>query len=249
MRRGGRPELETLHGKLLLAGGEEEIWGWGTPAGRERVRRRVAWLTATCDLGPGVRVLECGCGTGLFTRELIRTGAHVTAMDISPDLLSRARQACPHPGATFVEGNLEAPPALPKADFDVLCGISVLHHLEVPRMLQAVRGFLKPGARFAFSEPNLLNPINKYYLFVPDAEKRRRRGVSPSEMAFTPDELRRLFVEGGYQVDSLELRDFLHPAIPRWAIPLAKFGQALAEAMPLVRSISGSIWISGQAPR
>lgn len=248
MRRGGRPDLEARHGKLLLAGGEAEIWGWGTPAGRERVLRRVAWISEACGLGPDVRVLECGCGTGIFTRELARTGAAITAIDISPDLLAQARRECPADNVDFVKGDLENPVGLPDTAFDVLCGVSVLHHLSVSQALTALRRVLRPGARFAFSEPNLINPINKYHLFVPDPKKRRNRGVSPTEMAFYPGELRRLFEEAGYAVDSLTMRDFLHPALPAGILPLARLAERVAESIPLLRAISGSIWIGGRAP-
>jgi hypothetical protein len=55
--RGGRPELEMEHAQLLLDGGEKEIWGWGTPVGRQRVQNRVRWIIESCDLKPGVQVL------------------------------------------------------------------------------------------------------------------------------------------------------------------------------------------------
>jgi len=179
---------------------------------------------------------------------LARTGASITALDISPDLLRHARKASDASNVTFIEGNLENLVELKDGTFNALYGVSVLHHLVVPKTLTALRRVLVPGARFAFSEPNLLNPINKFYLFVTNSEARRQRGVSPTEMAFTPDELRRLFLEQGYTVDSLKFRDFLHPATPRWAIPMVKAGEALGEALPLIRRMGGSLWISGRAP-
>ncbi len=246
MQRGERPDLEVEHGKLLLELGEAEIWGWGAVAGKERVRRRVQWLTSVCGLRPGVRVLECGCGAGIFTRELAKTGAEISAVDISPDLLNRARELCQARNVTFLEADLEEPSAVPDREFEVLCGVSVLHHLKVAKALKVLKAKLKPEARFAFSEPNLLNPINKYYLFTPDLAKRRRRGVSPTEMAFHPVELRRLFAEAGYFVESLDMRDFLHPCTPEFLMSTVRVCETMAEALPLIRLWSGSIWISGK---
>jgi len=248
MKRGGHPDFEISHARQLLRAGAEDIWGWSTPAGRTRVEARVSWLTETCNLGPGIRVLECGCGTGVFTRELAKTGANITAVDISAGLLSEARKHCSSQNVKFVQTNLEDPQELPCASFDVLCGVSVLHHLVLPESLIALRRKLRHGACFAFSEPNLLNPINKYLVFTPDLEERRKRGVSPSEMAFCPEELRSLFAEAGFEVNKLEHRDFMHPSTPKLLISFIKLLQTVAEDTPLVRNWSGSLWISGILP-
>lgn len=248
MRRGNRPDLEREHAHTLLEGRAEDIWGWDTPAGRARVEARVRWFSRVCKLGPGMRVLECGCGTGIFTRRLVETGASITAVDVSADLLSEARKSCTASNVRFVETDLEDPKGLELAAFDVLCGVSVLHHLDLPRALPALREKLRPGAIFAFSEPNLLNPINKYIVFTDDLEKRRARGVSPTEMAFYPKELRKLFEDSMYVVEELHHRDFMHPVVPRRLVPFVKVLQYIAEKAPLVRSLSGSLWITGIRP-
>ncbi len=46
-------------------------------------------LAATVDLGPGSRVLEIGPGTGQATRDLARTGASTTAVEIGAQLAAR----------------------------------------------------------------------------------------------------------------------------------------------------------------
>jgi SAM-dependent methyltransferase len=243
--RGGNPEVEQRHGKLLLEKGASETWGWGTPAGKRRVQRRAEWLSCVCNLTGGVMALECGCGTGLFTRELVKSGAFITGVDISTDLLDRARKECSVPNVRFVQDNLEEPLHLEDAAYDTLCGVSVLHHLDVPKALDALRRKMKPGARFAFSEPNILNPINKYYMFVDDMEKRRQRGISPGEMAFTPSELRGFFEQAGYVVEGLAYRDFLHPSTPVALIPLVDLAGRIVEQIPFLQRWSGSLWIWG----
>ncbi|MCE5327939.1 MAG: class I SAM-dependent methyltransferase [Planctomycetaceae bacterium] len=248
MKRGGHPEHEIAHGQLLVAGGAGDIWGWETPAGLHRVAARVAWLSRVCRLGPGRRVLECGCGTGIFTRRLAATGAEITAVDISDALLDEARRSCQAPNVRFCRCNLEHPSELPDGHFDALLGISVLHHLDLPVALPALLKKLKRGADVAFSEPNLLNPINRYVIFTDDMDKRRRLGVSPTEMAFRPDELARAFQDAGLTVHSLRHRDFLHPRTPRLAIGLFKAAAFLAERLPLVRRMSGSLWIHAKLP-
>ena len=59
-------------------------------AGRDRMRAQLLdWLPA--DLH-GVRILDAGCGTGALALEAARRGAHVLAIDLSPQLVDVARR-------------------------------------------------------------------------------------------------------------------------------------------------------------
>ena len=48
---------------------------------------------ALCGDVQGLRILDVGCGTGYFAREMARRGASVTGVDISPRMLAHAAQA------------------------------------------------------------------------------------------------------------------------------------------------------------
>lgn len=87
--RDARLQNESEHGRKMVdrAG---EVWNWETPAGRKRWERRVRMLTS--HITAEMRVPELGCGTGYFTRQLAATGAGILAIDISVDLLDRARK-------------------------------------------------------------------------------------------------------------------------------------------------------------
>jgi ubiquinone/menaquinone biosynthesis C-methylase UbiE len=248
MQRGGNPEGEIAHSQVLLDGGAEDIWGWATPAGQERVRARVDWIVSRCRLAPGARALECGCGTGMFTRRIAESGADIVAVDIAEDLLAEARRQCRAENVEFRQTNLERPVELEDASFDAVYGISVLHHLKVEAALPEIFRKLKPGGRFAFSEPNMSNPINKYVIFTDDQEKRRQLGVSPTEMAFYARELGEVIQRAGFEIESLRYRDFMHPRVPGTLIPLVKAGQWLAERTPLLRRWTGSLWVCGTRP-
>lgn len=244
-QRGGSPKAEREHASVLLSHSPGQTWGWESPAGRARVERRVRWIAEALDLRPGMRVLECGCGTGIFTRGLAAFGAEITAVDIAPDLLAEAARHTSAPNVRFLEGNLEAPGALSGAPFDAIYGVSVLHHLDMDAALPALRPLLAPGATFAFSEPNIFNPLNKYYYYVKDPAKRRQRGQSPTEMAFSRDELSSLLTRHRFIPIEVANRDFMHPGIPGALVPVLSLAERLAETLPLVRSISGSLWTWG----
>ena len=67
----------------------------------------------------GARVLDAGCGTGAMASELALRGAHVTAVDISPQLIDIAKRRL-HPALTdqvdFLAGDM-SDPALGRFDF------------------------------------------------------------------------------------------------------------------------------------
>jgi hypothetical protein len=124
-------------------------------------------------------------------------------------------------------------------------GVSVLHHLNLPLFFKATLSRLKPGGRFAFSEPNMANPqiwAERNIGFV-----RKWRHVTPHETAFYTRSLRKMFEAEGVKVDICEPFEFLHPATPKFAIPLIKGMERIAEATPL-RSIAGSIRFAGHKP-
>lgn len=98
-----RIEHEIEHGKFLSENDAGSIWNWTSPAGMVRWKRRVEMLTRS--IRPKDTVLELGCGVGYFTREIITTGAFVTAIDISPDLLAIARKNINYKNVSFCEEN------------------------------------------------------------------------------------------------------------------------------------------------
>jgi 2-polyprenyl-3-methyl-5-hydroxy-6-metoxy-1,4-benzoquinol methylase len=238
-----RLENEIRHGKFLAAAGAGEIWAWETPAGKMRWARRVGLLTAGLD--SSMKVLELGCGTGYFTRALAGTGAQVTAIDISEDLLAEARRTSPGSGADFRRENAYET-TFADAAFDAVIGSSVLHHLDVERALAETFRVLKPGGRVAFSEPNMLNPHIALLKNIPWLKA--KLGDSPDETAFFKWSLRRALRRHGFVDVEVEPYDFLHPALPGAVAARAAGFCAALERVPLVREIAGSLWIRARRP-
>ncbi len=244
IKRGGEKDLEIKHADLLLGQDIERVWGWDSPAGRVRVRRRSDWFVKTLEVKKSDRLLECGCGTGVFTREMAKTGAHIVALDVSRKLLDYARQHLALTNVNFREADIEDEKTMPAESFDAAYGVSILHHVDMNRTLPILKKHLKPGGKFAFSEPNLSNPINKYQ-FADNPDRRQKIGLSPNEMAFYYSELRDEFVKHGFHVDFIAYRDFMHPSIPPTAIPVFQVLEMLLESFPFVNRFSGSLWIHG----
>jgi SAM-dependent methyltransferase len=234
---------EVAHGLTLAAGDTEHAWGWGTPAGQRRAHRRADLLARGAGLAPGMRVLEVGCGTGLFTEMLARTEVRLVAIDISRALLEKARaRGLPEDRVRFVEGPLEEAPIT--GPFDAVIGSSVLHHLDLRRALSRVYALLVPGGRVCFAEPNMLNP----QVFL---ERRFRRWfpyVSPDETAFVRWRLCRRLAESGFEEICLRPFDWLHPGLPAPLIPAVEWGGRRLERIPGLRELAGSLLIRCRRP-
>lgn len=234
-----RRGAEIRHGRSI-ADRAERIWGWGTAAGARRARRRAAALVAAAGIGPGCRVLELGCGTGLFTRSLAERGAAVVGVDLSWDLLQEAR-ARGEGGARFALMDAEGL-AFRDAVFDAVVGVSVLHHLVGGSPLAEIRRVLRPGGRVAFSEPNLLNP--QVFLTKTIPPLKRWMGDVPHETAFVRWGLARALAGCGFAGIRVVPFDFLHPWTPRAFIPWVEAAGRLMERIPGIRELAGSLFIT-----
>jgi len=229
---------EIQHGRFLAEQGAGEIWNWETHAGKLRRTRRVKMLST--HLRAGMRVLELGCGTGYFTRELARSEAEIVAVDLSPELLEIAKA---HSSTPNVHYEIQNACALRCADavFDSVVGSSVLHHLDIKKALPEIYRVLKQDGRIYFTEPNMLNPQIAIQKNVPWVK--RKLGDSPDETAFFRWPLRRLLEQTGFHDVQVDPFDFLHPKIPGFLVnPISGFGRLL-ERVPLIGEFAGSLYI------
>jgi len=233
-----RIEHEINHGKFLLEKGAGEIWNWESPAGKIRWARRVQMLTR--HINPGEKVLELGCGTGYFSREILKTGALVTAIDISPDLLAEANKNIQDPNITFCEENAYQM-SFADASFDSVVGSSVLHHLDMEKAVSEMYRVLKPNGSVAFTEPNMLNPQIALQKNIPWLKQ--KMGDSPDETAFFRWSISSLLKKYNFTQIEVIPFDFLHPAIPPKLIKSVSGVGNFIEKVPLMKEIAGSLYI------
>ncbi len=125
-------------------------------------RPMAADLVDAADLGPGERVLDVACGTGVVARlaaERVGPDGAVAGLDPNPGMLAVAREVAP-PGATIEwhEAPAEAMP-LPDASFDVaLCGMGLQFFSDRAAGLREIRRVLVPGGRLVASLPGPTPP-------------------------------------------------------------------------------------------
>jgi len=125
---------------------------------RSRVRDFENILLADCR---GRTVLEYGCGRGSYAFQLAAAGAEVTGIDISPESIETANAQAAEKnlqGCSFLAMDAEAM-TFPDHSFDLVCGVGILHHLQLDRALPELARVMKPSGRAVFMEPLGCNPL------------------------------------------------------------------------------------------
>lgn len=243
--RAARLAREMEHHQAI-ADRAELIWNWDSPSGRRRAVRRAALFIEFGGLGPGVRALEMGCGTGLFTEMVARSGAAVQTVDLSIHLLDSARaRTASLSNVRLACGNAEETP-FRAASFDTVYGSSVLHHLDLDRALAEAARVLRPGGRAVFAEPNIVNPQVALMFHLKLTKK--YFGVSPDERAFSRRRAAGALRRAGFNPFSVRPFDFLHPATPASLCDLVSRAGTGLERVPLLREIAGSLLLVGRKP-
>jgi magnesium-protoporphyrin O-methyltransferase len=116
----------------------------------------LSWLPA--DLS-GERILDAGCGTGVFSLALAARGAQVVGVDLSPDLVAAARDRTaaayaapgaddrtpPGPPPTFVAGDLLE--VAREGDFTRAVVMDCFIHYEMPETLEALEALAAASPR------------------------------------------------------------------------------------------------------
>jgi ubiquinone/menaquinone biosynthesis C-methylase UbiE len=135
--------------------------------GRERNFSFVAQKRLVMEMLDGVRgrILEVGCGPAVMTPELVAIGLQVHGIDISGEMVRRARERMAgHPLEThccFALGDFERL-QFPDGSFDAVLAMGVLEYLPdyAPALRSAAR-VLKPGGVAVLTVPNR---VSSYHL-------------------------------------------------------------------------------------
>jgi 2-polyprenyl-6-hydroxyphenyl methylase/3-demethylubiquinone-9 3-methyltransferase len=134
---------------------------WWDPDGESRPLHdlnpvRLGYIAARCTL-KGARALDVGCGGGLLSEALARSGADVSAIDLAPAVLDVARLHLHESGleVDYREVSVEVLAAEMPASFDVVTCMEMLEHVPDPAsVIRACATLLKPGGSLFLSTLN-----------------------------------------------------------------------------------------------
>jgi 2-polyprenyl-3-methyl-5-hydroxy-6-metoxy-1,4-benzoquinol methylase len=149
----------------------------------------VEWIASRFNLGNGIRVVDFGCGPGLYTNRLAKTGAEVTGIDFSSRSIKYAREVAARErlNIRYINQNY--------LEFEtddryhlimmIMCDFCALSPAQRKTIMAKFHTFLHPGGSVildaytlnaftqrketAMYEENLLNHFwspNKYYGFL-----------------------------------------------------------------------------------
>jgi SAM-dependent methyltransferase len=221
------PGLETEAARLRAAYGrrvEDQRYSWFNEthllAVQERERHTLDLLRRHgCASLADRRVLEVGCGSGTWLRELIKWGAqpaNITGVELLPDRVAEAERLCP-PGVTVIRANAGAM-TLPQASFDIVLQSMLLTSVLDPQVrrsvAQAMLDALRPGGLILWYDYHVNNPSN------PDV-----RGV-------TRREIRALFPDCRITLRRVTLA----APLARFVLPRSRAVYAALHAIPLLRT-------------
>jgi SAM-dependent methyltransferase len=183
--------IDPVH--AITLGHPSYVWRAGQERRLQMVRRHAPL--------EGARILDVGCGLGLYVRAFAAYSSDVHGVDIDPERVAQASETL----ANIREAGAEDLP-YPDGDFDLVFSNEVIEHLEDDRA--AVREawrVLKPGGHLVAFAPNRWYPFETHGVYwrgryhygniplvnyLPNVMRQR---LAPHVRAYTGHELRRLF--------------------------------------------------------
>lgn len=184
---------------------------WWDPDGESRPLHdlnpvRAAYIAARADLR-GAKLADVGCGGGLLSEALTRTGAKVTGIDLGEKVIQIAKLHL-HESNLAVDYRVQSSSELAAAEpesFDVVCCMELIEHVPDPAALvNDLAALLKPGGRLFMSTLNRTPAA--FGAAIVGAEYVMRllpRGTHHYAQFLKPSELGRLLRHAGLELEDV----------------------------------------------
>ena len=186
----------------------------------------LGWAVGSLPLSADLTVLDVAAGTGILSRAIAPHVRHVTAADLTPEMLAEGRRLAADAGIGNVEFEEADAAHLPYGgeSFDMVVCRLALHHFDdpAPKVAEMVR-VCRPGGTVGVVD--LLSPDDASLARRYNALERMR---DPSHTcALTRSSLAALLESAGLAVTHLDARD-VEVKVGRW-LALTKAPPAVAD--------------------
>jgi len=170
-----RPEPETGRRQLFDDWPERYDRWFETPIGRLVGRYERDLVMDLLHPAAGERILDAGCGTGIFTLDFLRKGAAVTGLDLSMPMLQRAAKKASARPFRPVRGDMLSLPFANRV-FDKTVSVTALEFMEDGA--SAVRELFRVTRKGGLVVVATLNSLS------PWADRRRERAAQGQSEVF-----------------------------------------------------------------
>jgi ubiquinone/menaquinone biosynthesis C-methylase UbiE len=129
-----------------------------TPIGRLVKEYESKLILEMLRPGHGERILDAGCGTGVFTLDMLSEGAHIVGLELSLPMLFRAKEKTEGHPLHMVLGDMKN---LPFADntFDKSISVTAIEFIkDARRAVGELFRVTEPGGRIVVATLNSLSP-------------------------------------------------------------------------------------------
>ncbi|MFP3909274.1 MAG: class I SAM-dependent methyltransferase [Archaeoglobaceae archaeon] len=172
-------------------------------------------------LGDCQKILEMGCGTGNLTKILVKAGYHVTAVDISPQML---RKFASNNGCQILLGDAENPPFKEDSFDAVICRNLMCTLPEPEKTLHNWSKLLKQGGKLCIIDKidtgtNIRERIGHFLVLMLEGQNLWRLGYGkdtasliPFHCGFKPHALKSLVSKCGFEKVIIDRMDAVNIA-------------------------------------
>jgi ubiquinone/menaquinone biosynthesis C-methylase UbiE len=198
-----------------------------------RLNRKANLVIQEAQINNNSKVLEVGCGTGVYTSMFAQMKADFTAIDISPQMIDVCKKKQILNEKKLIVMDAEQMDFYGDS-FDTVIGCYILQWLQMSRFFHEVNRVLKPHGKLVLLAKNGKNPLT----FIDQVIFTARYVLKDSVFSdiVLDDNIRK----------RLEFNGFINIKIIPIEFTYNRRINSILESIPIVKNITGSLLISAE---
>lgn len=183
----------------------------------------------------GEKILDVGCGSGVFSDAMASRGARVLSVDANADAIAYATKTFARDGMEVRRGYLDEL-SLPDASFDAATVLEIIEHVyidQVRKLLADLRRVIKPGGRLLITTPNYRGLWPMIEWLTDRFSKAAHMHEDQHVLHFRRKMLRDVLLEAGFEIVSLRTYCTFAPFLAAVSTGLANATERLERKIDL----------------